>query len=211
MKVGILGSGDVAKTLGSGFLKHGHDVTMGTRAPAKLADWAKQNPKGQYRRLCRRREVRRTRRTGGQGHCRAGRIACRERGESGRQARHRCDQSHCRCAAQQRRAEVLHQSRRISHGTAPARIRQCALRQGLQLGRQCIHGEPAVQGRQTNHVHLRERRGGEEDRERGSRLSSDGRRRTWAKPRRPARSSRCACFGVSPASSATTGFTPLSC
>lgn len=24
MKVGILGSGDVAKTLGSGFLKHGH-------------------------------------------------------------------------------------------------------------------------------------------------------------------------------------------
>ena len=46
MKVGLLGSGDVAKTLASGFLKHGHDVTMGTRAPAKLADWAKQNPKG---------------------------------------------------------------------------------------------------------------------------------------------------------------------
>src|ERR1700693_3778256 len=46
MKVGLLGSGDVAKTLGSGFLKHGHDVTIGTRAPAKLADWAKQNPKG---------------------------------------------------------------------------------------------------------------------------------------------------------------------
>ena len=45
MKVGILGSGDVAKTLGGGFLAHGHDVTMGTRAPAKLADWAKQTPK----------------------------------------------------------------------------------------------------------------------------------------------------------------------
>ena len=45
MKVGLLGSGDVAKTLGSGFLKHGHDVKMGTRAPAKLADWARQNPK----------------------------------------------------------------------------------------------------------------------------------------------------------------------
>lgn len=44
MKVGLLGSGDVAKTLGSGFLKHGHEVMMGTRAPAKLADWAKQNP-----------------------------------------------------------------------------------------------------------------------------------------------------------------------
>src|SRR5262245_26604930 len=46
MRVGILGSGDVAKALGAGFLKHGHEVTMGTRAPAKLSDWAKQNPKG---------------------------------------------------------------------------------------------------------------------------------------------------------------------
>lgn len=46
MKVGILGSGDVAKSLGSGFLKHGHDVTMGTRSATKLADWSKQNPNG---------------------------------------------------------------------------------------------------------------------------------------------------------------------
>jgi len=27
-------------------LKHGHDVTMGTRAPAKLAEWRTQNPAG---------------------------------------------------------------------------------------------------------------------------------------------------------------------
>jgi len=46
MKIGIIGSGDVAKTLGAGFLKHGHDVVLGTREPAKLADWASQNPKG---------------------------------------------------------------------------------------------------------------------------------------------------------------------
>jgi predicted dinucleotide-binding enzyme len=46
MKVGVLGSGDVAKVLGGGFLKHGHDVMMGTREPAKLADWASQNSKG---------------------------------------------------------------------------------------------------------------------------------------------------------------------
>ena len=44
MKVGVLGSGDVAKALGVGFLKHGHAVTVGTRDPAKLADWAKQHP-----------------------------------------------------------------------------------------------------------------------------------------------------------------------
>src|SRR5262249_9432404 len=46
MKVGVLGSGDVAKVLGSGFLKHGHGVMMGTRTPSKLGDWVKQNPKG---------------------------------------------------------------------------------------------------------------------------------------------------------------------
>ncbi len=47
MKVGILGSGDVAKALAGGFMKHGHDVMLGTRTPAKLADWSKQNSKGQ--------------------------------------------------------------------------------------------------------------------------------------------------------------------
>jgi len=40
MKVGVIGSGVVAQTLGAGFLKHGHTVTMGTRDPAKLKDWA---------------------------------------------------------------------------------------------------------------------------------------------------------------------------
>jgi 8-hydroxy-5-deazaflavin:NADPH oxidoreductase len=45
MKIGIIGSGEVAQTLGAGFLKHGHEVTMGTREPSKLADWAKKNPK----------------------------------------------------------------------------------------------------------------------------------------------------------------------
>jgi predicted dinucleotide-binding enzyme len=45
MKIGIIGSGDVAKSLAEGFLKHGHEVKLGTRAPDKLADWAKQNTK----------------------------------------------------------------------------------------------------------------------------------------------------------------------
>lgn len=46
MKIGILGSGDVAKTLANGFLEHGHDVMLGTRTPANLADWTAKNPKG---------------------------------------------------------------------------------------------------------------------------------------------------------------------
>jgi predicted dinucleotide-binding enzyme len=45
MKVGILGSGDVAKSLAGGFAKYGHEVIMGSRAPAKLADWAKAHAK----------------------------------------------------------------------------------------------------------------------------------------------------------------------
>ena len=45
MNIGVLGSGDVAKTLASGFLKHGHQVMIGSRTPEKLADWAVENPK----------------------------------------------------------------------------------------------------------------------------------------------------------------------
>ena len=45
MKVGVLGSGEVAQTLGEGFLRHGHDVMLGTRDTAKLADWARKNSK----------------------------------------------------------------------------------------------------------------------------------------------------------------------
>ncbi len=45
MKVGVLGSGDVAKSLAAGFIKHGHHVMIGTRDAAKLSDWQKKNPK----------------------------------------------------------------------------------------------------------------------------------------------------------------------
>lgn len=38
-KIGILGSGAVAKTLGSGFVKHGYEVMLGTRDTGKLSDW----------------------------------------------------------------------------------------------------------------------------------------------------------------------------
>ena len=38
-KIGILGSGDVGKTLANGFLKHGYQVKVGTRDISKLNDW----------------------------------------------------------------------------------------------------------------------------------------------------------------------------
>jgi predicted dinucleotide-binding enzyme len=44
MKIGVLGSGVVAQVLASGFLKHGHDVMIGTRDASKLAAWAAIHP-----------------------------------------------------------------------------------------------------------------------------------------------------------------------
>ncbi len=44
MKIGIIGSGDVAKSLAKGFLKHSHEVMLGTRDAAKLAGFAAENP-----------------------------------------------------------------------------------------------------------------------------------------------------------------------
>src|SRR5437867_558622 len=46
MKIGILGSGDVAKSLAAGFLAHGHEPMLGTRDRGKLEGWVAQNPKG---------------------------------------------------------------------------------------------------------------------------------------------------------------------
>ena len=46
MDIGIIGSGDVARTLGAGFLRHGHAVMLGTRDPDKLAEWAATNAGG---------------------------------------------------------------------------------------------------------------------------------------------------------------------
>jgi len=48
MKIGILGSGAVGRTLASGFLQHGHQVMLGTRDPRKpeVQKWAGENPRG---------------------------------------------------------------------------------------------------------------------------------------------------------------------
>lgn len=45
MRIGVLGSGDVARTLAAGFLKYGHDVLLGTREPVRLVDWLKAHPR----------------------------------------------------------------------------------------------------------------------------------------------------------------------
>ncbi len=40
MRIGVIGSGAVGEALANGFLKHGHEVTRGSRDPSKLAAWA---------------------------------------------------------------------------------------------------------------------------------------------------------------------------
>ena len=42
-RIGVIGSGVVGKTLAAGFKKHGYIVTIGSRDPAKLAEWATEN------------------------------------------------------------------------------------------------------------------------------------------------------------------------
>ncbi len=48
MRVGILGSGDVGRALGSAFAEHGHQVTIGSRTPNKpeLVAWAQATAHG---------------------------------------------------------------------------------------------------------------------------------------------------------------------
>ncbi|HCY76648.1 MAG TPA: DNA-binding protein [Ignavibacteriales bacterium] len=45
MKIGILGSGVVGQTLANGFVKHGHQVKIGTGNVNKLNDWIKNSGK----------------------------------------------------------------------------------------------------------------------------------------------------------------------
>ncbi|HEX3744575.1 MAG TPA: NAD(P)-binding domain-containing protein [Bryobacteraceae bacterium] len=46
MKIGVIGSGTVGKTLAAGFLRHGHQAMLGTRDPHKpeIAQWLRSTP-----------------------------------------------------------------------------------------------------------------------------------------------------------------------
>ncbi|MGC4043103.1 MAG: NAD(P)-binding domain-containing protein [Armatimonas sp.] len=44
MTIGIIGSGIVAQTIAAGFLQHGYDTMLGTRAPEKLDAWLGEHP-----------------------------------------------------------------------------------------------------------------------------------------------------------------------
>ena len=49
MRIGILGSGDVGRALGKGFVKHGHETMLGSRDPKKkeVQEWLRETAGGQ--------------------------------------------------------------------------------------------------------------------------------------------------------------------
>ena len=124
MKVGIIGSGEVGRTLAGGFLEHGHSVMLGTRNPAQLGEWLAENPAA---------------RVGGfaQASGFAEVIVLAVKG-----------------TASERRIEGLYNLRRVSHGTASARISSGSICEGLQFGRQQTHDQSTLSGWETDDVHL---------------------------------------------------------
>ena len=48
MRIGILGTGVVGKSLSKGFLSYGHKVMIGSRNKSKLSDWLSQSGENAY-------------------------------------------------------------------------------------------------------------------------------------------------------------------
>jgi len=119
MKVGVLGSGEVAKVLGSGFLKHGHDVMIGTRTPTKLSEWVAKNPGVRLGSFSDAAKFPELAVLAVKGAAAVDALRGGWRSESGIKARGRGHESHCRYSSDQQRVEILYQSRRIPDG-APA-------------------------------------------------------------------------------------------
>jgi predicted dinucleotide-binding enzyme len=118
MKVGVIGSGVVGQTLAAGFLKHGHEIEIGTREPAKLKEWSAKHAGAKVKTLAGGRCFRRGRRARGRGASRARSAeACRPQGASEQDSDRRL-QSDRRRAADQRRAVVLHHADRLANGAA---------------------------------------------------------------------------------------------
>ena len=122
MKIGVIGSGVVGQTLGAGFLKHGHEVMLGARDPAKLFDWGARPFLGKDRHVRRRSAIWRDRRARGRRRGRAGGAEARRRRGARRQGGDRRLQPDRRRPAGQRRAVTLHDDDGFADGAAAGRV-----------------------------------------------------------------------------------------
>ena len=109
MKIGILGSGEVAKALAGGFLKHGHEVMMGTRDAAKLAEWTRHQPKVRTGSVEEAAQFGELVVLAVKGSAAANVLQAAGRGaHAQRKDRHRYHKSNCRRPAHEWRIEILH-------------------------------------------------------------------------------------------------------
>ena len=164
MKIGVVGSGRSRKTLGAGFLKHGHGVTLGTRETGKLADWAAKNPGAEVGDFAAAAAFGEIVVLAVAGAVALDALKLAGAGEHRRQDGDRRLQSDRRRAAGPRRADVLHQPDRFADGAAAKGLSGRAFRQGVQFRRRGANGRPAIRRRQADDVHLRRSRGGQADR-----------------------------------------------
>ena len=200
MKVGIIGSGVVGQTFAAGFVKHGHEVEIGTRDPAKLKDWAAKTPGV---------KVKSSADAAAFGDVVVLAVAGHAALEALKQAG----------AAAIADKTVIDASNPIGGGPPVNGVLSFFTPQNESLMEQLQKAFPSAHfvkafnsvgngqmvnphfaGRQAYDVHLRQRRQRQENVRRRSSTSSAGTRRTWARSRRRARSSRCASSGASPAS-----------
>ena len=207
MKVGVLGSGSVAQTLAAGFIKHGHQAMIGTRDSAKLAEWLSKNPKAKVGSFSDAAAFGEVVVLAVKGLGRGRRFARCGNCESGREAGDGCLQSHCGCAAGERSFEVFHYTRRLADGAAAARISHGALCEGVQLGGRTADGESRSTKLASRRCLFAATTTAQRPWRRRFSTSLAGRRRTWARWKRRAPLSRCACCGASLDSRRTSGRT----
>ena len=166
MKVGVIGSGVVGQTLAAGFHKHGHEVEIGTRDPAKLREWSAKNHSIKVKSFAE---------TAAFGEvvvlAVAGQVALEALKLVGPKALHGktvIDATNPIGGGPPVNGVLSYFTtlKELADGAAAEGLSGSAFRQGVQLGRQCADGQSAFLRRPADHVHLRQRRGRQEDRRR---------------------------------------------
>ncbi len=157
MKVGVLGSGSVGQTLAAGFEKHGHEVMIGTRESAKLAEWLKKNPKVKVGSLSE---------TGSFGEVVVLAVkgsvagdALRTAGAKNLDGKLVIDACNPIADAPPVNGvlQVLHRAEFVFDGTVAEGVSGGTLRESVQFGGRAAVGESGVQGREADDVYLRQR------------------------------------------------------
>ena len=156
MKVGIIGSGVVGQTLAAGFLKHGHQVEIGTRDPAKLKDWSASTSGAAVKSFAEAAAFGDVvvLAVGGE----VAQQALTLIGSSALQGKTVIDavKSDRRRATGEWNPSILHPAEPVADGAAAGGLSVRSFRQSVQFCRQWPDGQSAVRQWKADHVHLRQ-------------------------------------------------------